>query len=65
MAIAMQFSELLPHHRAEKNAILTFEKLPEYPELLIFLHFSEIVALPAQAILHTEILICDGNTIIS
>ena len=41
------------------------EKLLKYSEFLIFLQFSEVVALPVQDMLHTEILMCDGNTVIS
>ena len=63
----MQVSEIiaLPYHAEKRNVVywqnLPIEKLPECSELLIFLQFSEVVALPVQDMLPTEILMCDGN----
>ena len=44
---------------------LPIEKLPEYSEFQLFFNFSEVIALAAQDMLHTEITTRDGNAIIS
>ena len=66
----MQFSEIiaLPSH---KNISTWLHGVPakfaDRKIVKIFLRFSEDAALPAQDMLHvhTEILMCDGNIIIS
>ena len=64
------FQKLLRYHHAEKIATWlrdVLAKLADRNIARIFrvFNFTEVVALPVQGTLHTEILMCDGNTIIS